>query len=432
MLLAFTIFVFRLFSLLPMHIAVLSDPANFHTQKWAMALQAEGVKVTVFSFSPYQHPDFPCVQVKPRFALGERLTYASYLRSGDRLRAALQAHAVDLVNPLNVTPNGVWAAKAGYRPIIATAMGADILEYPPARGADAIPPARTWGSEQLETGPLGTLAYGLRWRLYRQQVARALQAADLITGDNLQLVQAIRQWFGVPDRQVLLNRWGVEPALFAPLPAVQEALRARFDLRPWQRLVLAPRGLRPVYQGDLAFRAFELLVRRGTRDTKFVMLSAGYQAPPALVAEAEALSQQFQNFHFERDLLSRAEMGQLWSLVDLVLSIPVYDGYSNSLSEGRFAGAVPLVNDIPAHREIMEEGIHGLFIAQDTLTPERLADQLLQTLPQLDTLKARMAPANARWIRRHAWLPHNIRLFVRQARQLIKAHRPPQASRRRN
>jgi len=413
-----------------MHIAVLSDPANFHTQKWAKALQAEGVRVTVFSFSDFQHPDFPCVQVKPRYRLGDRITYASYLRSGARLRQALQAHEVDLINPLNVTPFGVWAVRSGFRPMVAIAMGADILEYPPQRDTQALPHTRTWGSQQLESEPVGALVYSLKWQMFRNQVARTLRAADLITGDNLQLVQATRQWFGLPDAKVLLNRWGVEPDLFEPRPDVQARLRAHFDIRSWQRIVIAPRGLRPVYQGDVAFKAFELLVRRGTRDTKFIMLSAGYDAPPQLVEAARTLHTQFQNFHFEEGLIEREDMGQLWSLVDVVISIPVYDGYSNALSEARFAGAIPLVNDIPAHQEIMTPDVHGIFI--DPLSPERLADRILEIRPDLDALKARMAPANARWIRRHAWLPNNIRHFVRQARQLVQSARMKKAADRRN
>lgn len=413
-----------------MHIAVLSDPANFHTQKWATALQAQGVRVTVFSFSTYQHPGITCVHIPPRYAPGGRLTYASYLQTGDRLRAALQERGVDLVNPLNVTPFGVWAAKAGIRPMITVAMGADVLEYPPRRADQDIPLTRIWGSQQLQAGPFQAVTYSLKWHLFRQQVARTLRASDLITGDNLQLVQAVRDWFDIPARQVLLNRWGVEPELFVPDPGQQEALRRRFDIRSWQRVVLAPRGLRPVYQGDVAFRAFELLVRRGTRDTKFLMLSAGYEAPSQLEAEARALSDQFQNFHYEPGLLTREEMGQLWGLVDVVLSIPVYDGYSNALSEGRFAGAIPLVNDIPAHREIMVPDVHGCFV--DTLSPETLADQLLEMLPQLDLLKAQMGPANAAWIRRHAWLPQNIRLFVRHARQLVQTYRRKRSAGRRN
>ena len=60
-------------------------------------------------------------------------TYLSYLFGGRPLRNALKEHQIQVLNPINITPYGVWALRSRYRPIVAVAMGADILEYPPKR-----------------------------------------------------------------------------------------------------------------------------------------------------------------------------------------------------------------------------------------------------------------------------------------------------------
>lgn len=403
-----------------MHIAVLSDPANFHTQKWARALQQAGATVTVFSFSDASIEGIPCVRIEPSYTINGRLTYASYLYSTDRLYQELIAHKVDLVNPINVTPFGVWAARSAFRPIVSIAMGADILEYPPERKASKIPQSRTWSSVETK-GPLGNAIKGAKWHFFRKHICHALEQADLITGDNLQLVNALKDWFEVPARKVRLNRWGVEEDLFEVSPERAEALRKRFDIRDWQRVVLSPRGMKPVYNGDLILDAFELLVRRGVRDVKFIMLSAGYDIPSKVLARAKTLEKQFQNFVFVEEALPREEVYELWSLVDAFISAPVYDGYSNAMAEGRYSGAIPIVNPIQANLELIDHKRNGWVV--DPFTPQHLADAILLIMEKLPEYKTRFEQVNRDWIMLNSHLRTNVRMFLRDCKRVHTRYR---------
>ena len=96
-----------------MHIGVVAPPESFHTQKWVSGLLAAGADVTTFSFTPGQIPGVNAVQIPPRFTRKGELTYLSYLAGGPALRQALKTHQIDVVNPLNVTPFGVWAYLSG-------------------------------------------------------------------------------------------------------------------------------------------------------------------------------------------------------------------------------------------------------------------------------------------------------------------------------
>lgn len=404
-----------------MHIAVLSDPSNFHTQKWVYALKKTGIQVSVFSFFDHQIPGVHCVKIEPEYTIRGRLTYGSYLYTTEALRKALVAHKVDIVNPINITPFGVWATRTGVKPVVSIAMGADILEYGP-KPADRIPADRVWNSKQIDkTGLLDKAVYGLKWRQFRKYVKQALDDSDLITGDNLQLIKAMKDWFGIPQGKLRLNRWGIEEALFQQNASRQTALRKRFAIRDWQRIIVSPRGLKPVYQGDLILDAFERLVKRGMRDAKLILLSAGYDVPPSWESRARQLHQQFDNFHYESGLIDREDICQLWSIADAVISIPVYDGYSNSLSEARYAGAIPIVNKIPAHQEILEHDVHGWMV--DPLSPEHLADAILTLMGDMDTYKDRYAQANRPWILQHASLSTNIQQFVKDCHRVLQKQR---------
>ncbi|MEM7660297.1 MAG: glycosyltransferase [Bacteroidota bacterium] len=401
-----------------MHIAVLSDPGNFHTQKWAKALQRAGVQVTVFSFFAAQIEGVPCVHIPPTYTLQGKLTYGSYLYTTQALREALIAHQVDVVNPINITPFAVWATRAEVRPMVSIAMGADILEYAP-KNQTQIPADRVWTSNSVgKQGPMRQLQHQVKSRMFRKQVKLALDAASLITADNLELIRAMKQWFGVPVGKMHLNRWGLEPELFDITEAEKNNLRKRFGVRDWQKVILSPRGLKPIYQGDVVMKAFELLVKRGMRGAKLILMSAGYDVPPEWDAKARQLHEQFDNFHYQADLLPREDMSALWRIVDAFISVPVYDGNSNALNEGRYAGAVPILNRIPANLEVVEPETEGIFL--DSVTPELMADTILDLLPQLEAKKACMTSRNRSWVEANGLLEHNIADFIRDCERVLQ------------
>lgn len=402
-----------------MRIGILGSPTNFHTQKWALGLKRAGMIPFVFSFEAGEIPGVTCVRLAPTFTAQGRFTYLSYVFGGKDLRKALQAHQIDLLNPINVTPFGVWGYHSGFRPVIHIAMGADILEYPPRLADREIPWSRIYDSRGLALpGPAERLSYPLKWRLFRSQIQRTLDHADHVLGDNLQLTEAVTKWFGVPPDRVHLNRWGIEPDLFQPAEEVLVRLRKRFLLAPGQPLLVSPRGLKPVYQGDVIMEGLAELLARGWKEAKVLVLSAGYGAPREWDHRAITLMQQHSHFIYEPGLLTREEMAALWTLTTAFVVAPVYDGYSNALSEGRYIGAIPFVNHIPAHREIMEDGIHGQMV--EPFTPLHLANAIEAYWPQHATKGPQIATANRAWIEQHAMFAPNIEAFVKLAEGVVR------------
>lgn len=402
-----------------MHFAVLAEPDSFHTQKWTQALLDAGQEVTVFSFSDKTVPDVSCVRVAPKFTFRGNITYFSYMGSGKRLREALLKENIDIVNPINVTPYSVWARKAKLRPMLSVAMGSDILEYPP-KSEEQISAERLW--MRTQGGALGwleKLQMPIKKWLFRREVRKALDASDFVTGDNMVLVDAVRNWFSVPVEKSRLNRWGIEPELFEMSKAAEEGIRKKYAILPGQPLLTSPRGIKAIYQGDIILDAIEKLLRAGKlAGTRILMLSAGYAVPADIEVKASQLEADFPQFSLIRTSIPREEMCLLWNLTDAFISAPVYDGYSNALSEGRYIGAVPIVNDTPATREVMIDGIHGKVVIP--FTSENLAAEVEQVIDELDEWKKKVSAVNRGWVEKEATLSVNIRAFIEQAQELIE------------
>lgn len=400
-----------------MRIAILASPTNFHTQKWAQGLLRAGAKVYVFSFESGKIPGTTCVQLTPSFTFRGNFTYLSYIYGGYQLRQALVAHQIDLLNPINITPFGVWGKQSGFRPMVSLAMGADILEYPPRLGDRDIPLDRIYDSHRLTLpGKANQWLYSLKWRYFRRHIHAALHHSDYVLGDNLQLTQAVANWFDMPPERVQLNRWGIEPALFQSSTDLIHRLRQRYGLREGEALILSPRGLKPVYQGDVILQGFAQLLAQGFTHAKLMVLSAGYGVPASLDQQASALMDQYPTFIYEPDLITREEMAALWTLTDAFVVAPVYDGYSNALSEGRYIGAVPFVNDIPAHQEIMQPETHGIFV--HPFSAAHLATAIRTYWSEHSERHVSMAQANRRWIMENALFEANMKAFVSLAEKV--------------
>lgn len=398
-----------------MHFGVLSDPTHFHTKKWVKGLLSCGQKVTVFSFVKGEIPGATCVYIPPRFAKEGTATYLSFLFTGSALRKALISHKVDILNPINLTPYGVWAKNSGFKPLVSIAMGADILEYPPPGISFDIPDARRWEKQSTQKSSfIQQFISQTKRAFFRRQVKKALEASDFITGDNLLLVHAVKDWFQV--KNVELNRWGIEEELFDMNDSQEKRLREKFSLLPDQKVVLSPRGMKPLYQGDIIYEAFESLLRKGHTE-KFILLSAGYEVPYELDQKAQRLAREFPNFHYERGVIPREDACLLWNFTDVFVSAPVYDGYSNALSEGRYAGAVPVVNNIPATQELLKHQKNAWIC--EPFTPMELAKSLGIILGDLDTWKNRFSPVNRTWILENAHLKANMKAFVEACENLL-------------
>lgn len=395
-----------------MRLAILSDPNNFHTQKWAAALRRAGAVVRTFSFDPAGDTAVPHIQLP----LSSSLRYTDYLRGGPALAAALQAERIDVVNALNLTPFGVWAARSGHRPLILSAMGADVWEFLPGRLRPAGLSSRSWDNLDGAAWSWQAQKARLLRPLYRRWIQQALGAADLVTADNQPLVDALQAGFGVaPDRLALL-RFGLEPELFTPQPAYLASLLARLGIPAGKRIVLSPRGLKSVYQADIIRDAFQRVLALGRDDTCFVMLSAGYPVAPGLLAEAQSPALKGR-LCIITERLSRAEISQLWNAVDIFVSAPVYDGYSAAIAEGRYAGAIPVVNAIPGNLEVIQHQENGWVC--DPFEAPRLAADLVHLLDDLPRWKARFAGKNRAWIMQHSLVDPNAERLLRLAEGLI-------------
>lgn len=395
-----------------MRIGILSQATNFHCQKWATALHKAGLEVVVFSLEEASIPDIKVVPLHKG-----KYNYFTFWKTKNRLKNAIKQEKIDVLNPMHLTPFGTWArwANTGL-PVIAQVMGADVLEYAP-KHESIYPIIQQRGWAKTKVSPKRNLIQEIKHQYFAKQVQKCCDFVNYLIPDNEWAAYGLENWFNVPKEKYHIAYWGIEPEKFDLVSEQdKEYVCNLLKIKPYQKIVLSPRGIKPIYQADIIFEAFKQLSGFWGDKVKFVMLGASYGGNPMFVRTMEEYAQKNESFVY-LPYLPSAYMPALWKLTDIFISAPIYDGYSAALAEGRYAGAIPIVNHTPATENLIFNGKNGFILRN--FHSKKLASILNTTLQSINELKPKFAEYNKKWTIEKGLFKHTVEKF-REKVQCIK------------
>lgn len=333
---------------------LIGDAESPHLLKWARAL-APQVELWVASSRGFLPGFDGVVPPKRRLALGADVAHAGgnvhLLRQLPTLARWLQRVDADWLHPHYLTSHGTlaWLAKRGWRlrgRIVGSAWGSDILVTP---------------------------QQGLHWRWL---TGRVLRACALTTSDSQHMATVMRQ---LGAGEVRVFPFGLEALPPAPPPKA-----------PWAWF--ANRGLEPIYRPERVIDAFAAIAAAQPEATLVVANDGSLR--PALETQVRALALADRvRFVGRLDAVTQAAE---YARARWYLSLPASDSVAVSVLEAMAHGAVPLLSDLPANRELVQDdgqGDNGLIVTDPAALPARLA----ALAPHAD----RIAAANRAWVAQH-------------------------------
>ncbi len=196
----------------------------------------------------------------------------------------------------------------------------------------------TWGSDVL-TLPHTSF-------LHRWMVQYILKSADAITADAKFMADAINELVG-PTPVVIAN-FGVE------IQSVEEGAERK-------KVIYSNRMHESLYQIDQIISQLAEFLSKNS-DWKLHIAASGTQTEKLRQLAEEKLpkgSFQFLGFQAGKD----NQQNYLRSTI--YVSIPTTDGTSISLLEALAYGSLPIVSDLPANREWIEDGVNGIISSGD-------------------------------------------------------------------
>ncbi|NRF66794.1 glycosyltransferase [Aquincola sp. S2] len=356
-----------------MKLVLIGDGESPHLVKWARALEPrlELYAASSRGFAPALAELLPperrlALNTRPNFAGGNTAVLRSLPRLGDWLKTLqpdwLHAHYLTSHGTLAVAAKRVWGLQAR---IAGSAWGSDILVAPDRSVA-------------------------LRWL-----TRRVLRACTLCTSDSLHMAERMR---ALGAREVMSFPFGLETL---PPPPGNKS----------ERLFFANRGLEPIYAPDRVLAAFTTIARDWP-DAELVLANDG-SLRPALeqwVQGSEIAGRVRFVGRLDADAQARWYANARW-----YFSLPHSDSVSVSVLEAMAYGCVPILSDLPANRELVNDGDNGLILADGRL-PD--AAELHGIAVRAD----RIALANHGWVARQAMFEPAVERFVARLHALQAGH----------
>lgn len=382
-------------------IAILCTPKDIHACKWAEALHQAGIEVLFICPAP-EVVSLPFCRVIPiECRSKEKWSYGDFWFSANSLRIVLDLEKPHLVCALHVTPFGVWALRSGYRPFVLMALGSDILEYTPAR-----PRPRAWDTENNKS--LFRRWFNFFWHKF--QVKKTLLHSDSIWADNDTLVAGINALVPQAHSKTRRFSWGIDIAQWPQLPdAEKNTLREKLNLPVHRRIILCPRGLKPVYQPELILEAIQASIENP--DFFWIVLKGNYEIPQDILHAFQ--SQNLPNCLFITETLAQDDIQDYFAASDLLVSIPVYDGLSASVLQAFAAGLHPVLSDIPASQELRNSGLQISVVKG--ATGNNLLNNIVSWYSDNTEYDREIGRKNNRtWVEENAAIQSQVHWFLQQ------------------
>ena len=245
-------------------------------------------------------------------------------------------------------------------------MAATALKLAGRRGHVAAFVATTWGTDILVTPA--------RSPIHKTLALNALRRADLVTGDSHDMRDAVMAL--APN-----SRW--HTFIFGPERRILDSPRIA------EKTLISARRLEPEMRIELVVEGFREARRRHPKEMAGVrLIIAGDGASAATIRQFAA---DVPDVEFAGQL-DRHELEETMLHGAALISIPTSDGTSAALLEGMAAGLVPVVNDLPANREWVDETI-GEVLSRDPSAVE-LGEAIVRAIGRTGTgasIRARVA-----------------------------------------
>lgn len=292
-----------------MKILMLAEPSA-NTNNWCEALAAQnGVEVKVWSMT----------------RLGRWLTWLSLPLSIVQVRAEIRKQTPDLLIAYRTTSYGFLAACSGFSPYVVAAQGETDV-WPPGHWTNFL------------TSRMASMAI---------RKASLVHAWGLAMADSLLTLGATKQKIWVHHRGVLMKKFSYQEPF-------QEPRFVSF---------ICTRSLYPEYHHEILLRALkELEDRAGEINLRLVIAGDGPLGGP-LKELQDKLKIRSKVVWLGR--LSASEIGRYLGASDFYVSLPDTEGMSSSLLEAMACGCYPLVTNLPANQEWIQDRVNGALVGLD-------------------------------------------------------------------
>lgn len=253
----------------------------------------------------------------------ERRIFSQFLRN-IRVRQFIRKHLKpDIVSAFFIHQYGWTAAFADYHPFILHIMGSDLLISPKLKKI------------------LGYFA---------------IKKADCIISES-ETIKNIASKYRNSDKNNHVVQFGVRLDLFKPHLNVGE-LRKELNLKDGP-VIISPRNNHPIYNHDIVIKAFANVLKSERKCYLLLKVQdADKKNELQGIARESGVLDNVRFFGF----VPLDELPLYYNLADVCVSVPSSDSVPVTLQEAMACGVPPIVSDLTAVKEWVQDGVNGYVV----------------------------------------------------------------------
>ena len=344
-----------------MKICYIADGSSIHTQRWLNYFAGKGHEVHLIYWKTRPGYDKAVhIHLLKRFApkIWPVTRYLSFLQWIFQIRKLVKEIQPDIMDAHFIIDNGQLAACSGFHPFVVTAWGSDVLIFP---------------------------RRNFLWRIVAKFV---LKRADRVVCDS-EVVKKGLLWLGTRPDKIAIIYNGIDTSKFNP-QRKDESLKQKLGISGFPT-VICIRHLRPLYNVEMLVKAIPLVLKQ-VPQARFIIGGDGEQRGylENLVKTYDAS----QNVKFI-GYLPHDDLPNYLASADVYVSTSRSDSTSLSLQEAMACELAPVVTDLPANREWINDGENGFIVPQND--HQALAEKIVYLIDNSE-IRAKFGKINRKLI----------------------------------
>lgn len=300
-----------------------------------------------------------------------------------KIRKLIKGIRPDIVHGQDLVFAGIWAYLSGFKPIVVTLWGSDIIDYD-----------RFIKSEKY-------------------LIKKTLSRSELVTGPSEVLKKAAIK-IGMASWKFQLIHFGVDLDIFRQRKVRQKNLKS-------DKIIFCPRSIAPIYNNDILIESFRTLRKK----IKAKLLLVGQNADPDYLLEIE---KKIIKYNLVDDCvflprLSLRQMAHYYNLADVVVSLASSDGCARSFLEAMACEKRIVITDLEFTQEWKIN--HNLLRQQagfwtvPVRDVQKTAKALLEALKFPDSKWQKIGKANRQLVAEKAEINANFNKLAKVYQNLI-------------
>jgi glycosyltransferase involved in cell wall biosynthesis len=236
--------------------------------------------------------------------------------------------------------------------------------------------------------------------LLRLAVRALLRRAEMIHGSTSAVAGYVKEHVGLEiGSRLKVHGWGIPYGeIAADAEGRRRRIRGELQIGPRTRVIVHCRHIAAIWRPQVLLEAFAATLGRHPDSELWYVYPRPNVAGQALLERLEERVGQLGLGGRVRFLGPQPHdrFISLMHAADLFACIGENDLLASTLLEAMATGLVPVLSDLPAYREVIDDGRNGFLLPE--ITPEALAGRLIDLLGRFDGLQPALAEHNRRLV----------------------------------